>query len=121
MNTKDNILIADTDKTLYFTPEDKVWGRTARLGAKYKDWTLSEDLFKEVQTETIDGIEYSFEGKSYAEIKTLIIKLHYTNDDQIALMLNYQLDPEVYAESYNKMQEWRAYADSIAKKYTNKP
>ena len=117
MNIKDNILIADIDKTLYFTPEDRVWGRAARLGVNYKQWTLSEDLFKEVQTETIDGKEYYFNGKSYAEIKTFIIKLHYSNDDQIALMLNYQTDPITFKDKYDAMQAWREYAGEVAKKY----
>ena len=46
MNIKDNILIADTGKTLYFTPENRIWGRTARLGVNYKEWTLSKYFSK---------------------------------------------------------------------------
>lgn len=47
-------------------------------------------------------------------VKTAVIKSRYSNDDQIALMLNKENSPEdgVY---YRKMQEWREFAAEIAK------
>lgn len=47
-------------------------------------------------------------------VKTAIVKCHYNNDDQIAIMLNKE-DGEEGAMYYQKMQEWRAFASYIAK------
>lgn len=116
----DNIIKADKGKTLYYIPEDRLWGGpTARL-ANYKDHLLVEDDFIELYEEDvimIDGKNYIFIGWSYSDIKTFIIKLHYSNDNQIALILNYQLNPDKYEVDFKKMQEWRNYASEIATKY----
>lgn len=50
----------------------------------------------------------------YAGIKTKMIKLRYSNDDQLALMLNKD-NSEEDTELYNKMQEWRAWSATFAK------
>ena len=121
MIKQDNIIKADEGKILIYKPENKIWGRAARL-AQYKGHTLTEEDFEEVDDsnlECIDNVWYDFRNMSYADIKTLIIKLHYSNDDQIALMLNYQSDPDRYKEKYDIMQDWRSYASEIAKKYTD--
>lgn len=54
------------------------------------------------------------EVMDYAGIKTRIIKSRYSNDDQIALMLNEESSEEdkVY---FSKMQEWRDWAGEVAK------
>lgn len=113
MIKQDDIIIADEDKILVYKPENKVWGKTARL-AQYKGHTLTEEDFEEVDEtilECIDGVWYDFRGMSYAAIKTFVIKLHYSNDDQIAIILNNDED------KMRVMQEWREYAASIARKY----
>lgn len=51
-------------------------------------------------------------------IKTSIIKSRYSNDDQIALMLNKD-ESEEDAMYYDKMQEWREFAGEIAQKALN--
>ena len=116
MIKQDDIIKADEGKTLLYKPENKLWGKAARL-ATYKGHTLTEEDFEEVDEsnlEYIDNVWYNFRNMSYADIKTLIIKLHYSNDDQIAIMLNNN------EEKMREMQEWREYASSVAKKYTEK-
>lgn len=112
MTKKDNILKAGKGKILYYLPEEIIWGKTARL-AEYKGHQLDELDFIEINQKDvveIDGIQYVFRNKSYADIKTFIIKLHYSNDEQIAIMLNNDED------KYNEMQQWREFATNIAKK-----
>ena len=115
MIKQDDIIIADEGKLLVYKPENKVWGKTARL-AQYKDHTLTEEDFEEVDESTlecIDGVWYDFRNTTYVAIKTFVIKLHYSNDDQIAIMLNNDED------KMREMQEWREFASLTAKKYSN--
>lgn len=120
MIRQDDIIKAEEGKLLLYKPENKLWGKAARL-ANYKGHTLTEEDFEEVNEsnlECIDNVWYDFRNMSYAAIKTFIIKLHYSNDDQIAIMLNNEIDMSGEAtERYRKMQEWREYATTIAKKY----
>lgn len=51
----------------------------------------------------------------YASIKERIIKSRYSNDEQIAIMLNRERSKEDNV-LYLKMQEWREFAAEIAKK-----
>lgn len=52
---------------------------------------------------------------SYGAVKTAIIQRRYSNDDQLALMLNRENSEE--SESlYQKMQSWRDFATVFAKK-----
>ena len=123
MIIQDNIIKAEECKLLVYTPTGELWGKAARLSV-YNGRQLTEDDFEEVddsEFECIDKVWYDFRGKSYAHIKTFIIKLHYSNDDQIAIMLNNEIDMSGEAtDRYREMQEWREYASSIAKKYTEK-
>lgn len=48
------------------------------------------------------------------DVKTSIIHSRYSNDDQIAIMLNKDANEED-AVYYQKMQEWREFAAKIAK------
>lgn len=52
---------------------------------------------------------------NYDSIKSRLIKLRYSNDDQIALILNKDKSNEDL-EYFNKMQEWRTWAGDVAKK-----
>lgn len=52
---------------------------------------------------------------TYGDYKSRIIKKKYSNDDQIAIMLN-KYDSELDQIYYQKMQEWRAFASLLAKK-----
>lgn len=46
-------------------------------------------------------------------IKTYLVKIRYSLDDQIALLLNKDVDKE-RMEAYNKMLEWRTFASKMA-------
>ena len=121
MIKQDDIIKAEEGKLLYCNYTHNIWGKTARL-AQYKGHQLVEEDFIEVDESDFECIEnqyYDFRHKTYAQIKTFIVKLHYSNDDQIALMLNYQSNPDKYQDAYNEMQAWREYATKIAKKYAN--
>ena len=54
---------------------------------------------------------------SYGDIKTAIIKMRYSNDDQMALILNKESSEED-ALLYSKMQEWREFAAEVARQAT---
>lgn len=62
----------------------------------------------------VPKVKFYFSKSDYVTIKTEMIKKRYSNDDQIAIMLNAQLSEEdkVY---YNKMQEWRDFSGYIAR------
>lgn len=51
----------------------------------------------------------------YSEWKRYIIGWRYSNDDQMAIILNKD-DSEEDLLRYNKMQEWRVFAAKLAKK-----
>lgn len=52
----------------------------------------------------------------YADYKKAIIQKKYSNDDQIAIMLNKDSGLEEDLLAYDKMQEWREWASIVAKK-----
>ena len=120
-------LMADKGKVLYCTFLESVFGKEVSLGNIYYDkngillkepYLLEMEDFKEIDESDIELCENIKPfNASYADIKTAIIKLKYSNDDQIALMLNYQDDSEKYYEAYNEMQDWRNKASELAKKY----
>ena len=64
--------------------------------------------------QNVPKVKFYFSKSDYATVKTEMIKKRYSNDDQIAIMLNAQLSEEdrVY---YDKMQEWREFSSYIAK------
>ena len=51
----------------------------------------------------------------YGALKTQVIKMRYSNDDQIAIILNKDEDAE-HATDFQRMQEWREYASNVARK-----
>lgn len=118
MIKENDIIKAEEGKLLYCVYNNQIWGKAARLATLFEHQLIEDDFIEvnEEDYECIDGIWYDFKYMSYAAIKTLIIKLHYSNDDQIALMLNYQSNPEKYKDAYDNMQAWRDYATQIANK-----
>ena len=62
----------------------------------------------------VPKVKFYFSKSDYATVKTEMIKKQYSNDDQIAIMLNVQSSEEdkMY---YDKMQEWREFSGHIAK------
>lgn len=57
-----------------------------------------------------------FKNGTYADYKKAIIQKKYSNDDQIAIMLNKDSGKEIDLLAYQKMQEWRDWASLVAKK-----
>ena len=115
---------ADDGKILNCIWDGLYRGKTAYLGKVfYKDkiklenpYELKVEDFEELDEDSLEVIDnkcFYFKNMSYSEIKTTIIKLHYSNDDQIAIMLNND------EEKMREMQEWREFASLTAKKYSN--
>ena len=52
----------------------------------------------------------------YGDYKKAIIQKKYSNDDQIAIILNKDSSLEEDLFAYQKMQEWREWASTVAKK-----
>ena len=64
----------------------------------------------------MDGVVFRNNEKyDYGQWKANIIKKRYSNDDQIAIMLN--RGDEESNMIYNKMMQWREYASVLAKKF----
>ena len=64
----------------------------------------------------MDGVVFRNNEKyDYGQWKANIIKKRYSNDDQIAIMLNH--GDEESNMIYNKMMQWREYASVLAKKF----
>lgn len=57
-------------------------------------------------------------NRTYGDWKTIIIKWRYSNDDQIAIMLNKD-ESEEDLEKYNRMQSWREWASTLSKVIIN--
>lgn len=64
------------------------------------------------------GYRFCIFEKEYGEIKSAVVKLRYSPEDQIAILCNIKLNPEdeYYIKRYNDMQAWREYAGEVAKK-----
>lgn len=55
---------------------------------------------------------------TYEQLKAKYVKRLFSNDDQIAIMLNKERSAED-AELFDKMQEWRDWCGVLAKKVVN--
>lgn len=55
-----------------------------------------------------------FKNGTYADYKKAIIQKKYSNDDQIAIILNKDSGEESDLFAYAKMQEWREWASLVA-------
>jgi hypothetical protein len=99
-------------------------GKALKVGnTLYLALPLDQPIDREVSiTDTVtirDTVAYLDEVKigcfnqdSYSTILQHLIHLRYSNDDQIAIMLNKDVDFEPYV----RMQAWRDYCKGIAKK-----
>ena len=52
----------------------------------------------------------------YGDYKKAIIQKKYSNDDQIAIILNKESGLKEDLFAYQKMQEWRGWSATVAKK-----
>ena len=118
MFTKGNKVYADAGK--YLVSKDR---RIIALNitGSIDDYD-EEEINSPLDIEIKDGLIYYQNRKlicapeimDYAGIKTKMIKLRYSNDDQLALILNKD-NSEEDTELYNKMQEWREWSGTFAK------
>ena len=118
MFTKGNKVYADAGK--YLVSKDR---RIIALNitGSIDDYD-EEEINSPLDIEIKDGLIYYQNRKlicapeklDYASIKTKMIKSRYSNDDQLALMLNKD-NSEEDKMYYDKMQEWREFSGHIAK------
>lgn len=121
MFIKNNILYADA--YMYLKHKTKpIIGLSISLDVyssnDFLELPMSMPLSIEVENEVIYWQHGLFANRpaqlTYADIKTSIIKSRYSDDDQMALILNKDKSPEDL-ELFQKMQEWRDFAGYIAK------
>lgn len=89
------------------------------LGKKPKEeQVVIDDLVIENDIAKWHGGKFSVRGvsfQSYKDLKLFIIKLRYSMDDQVAILLNKD-DSDSDKLDYTRMQDWRKYASAVAKK-----
>lgn len=122
-----NTIIAENGKELFRKADNWCFGTELTLGYTYyiggkkldePKLEVPEDYEEHFAIYTDGGVA-AVDELDYKVIKTEVVKLKYSNDDQIALMLNWQANPEAYQERYDEMQAWRDYAGEVARKYAN--
>lgn len=118
MFTKSGTLYADAYKYLRNKTINEV---ALQLKTSEENYT-EENMTIPIDVSIKDGIIHfgtyfiaKPESMEYGNIKKAIIQLRYSNDDQIAIILNKDNSEETKLY-YNKMQEWRDFATDVAKK-----
>lgn len=74
-----------------------------------------ENIHKNGNFVVYDGLRDRITHLDYSRLKSRFINKQFTNDDQIAIILNKDNSKEDTL-LFNKMQEWRDFASVIAKK-----
>lgn len=62
-----------------------------------------------------NGLLMDYASDNYGELKKKLVNKQFTNDDQIAIILNKEASAED-AMLFEKMQEWRTWSGVVAKK-----
>ncbi|WP_455963012.1 hypothetical protein [Bacteroides bouchesdurhonensis] len=117
MFVKGNTVYADTFKYLKHK-EKRIIALSVKGSADdYEELSMNDPLDVEVSNEMIFWNNRRFANRpehlTKEGVKTSIIHSRYSNDDQIAIMLNKDASEED-AMYYQKMQEWRDFAAYIA-------
>lgn len=121
-----------TDKGYIYSDAGKILVSGNFVGYNIKaDSSLADNITEEdiiIGDMIIDGdfirynngkiIQAYAKDRSYADWKTKIIKWRYSNDDQIAILINKD-DSEDDNIKYERMQAWREYAAKLAKVIIN--
>ena len=118
MFTKGNKIYADTYK--YLRHKTKAAIGLTMVGNEDDfeevDMTLPVSLSVKGNMVTWENGKLAFfaKEKKYAAIKEQLVKSRYTNDEQIAIMLNKDAseDGQLY---YQRMQDWRSFSEELAK------
>ena len=114
MFIKDNIIYSDAGK--YLTSQNFI-------GFKIDTSDTTKYTEKDFEEPTVSG-QFLIIGEirtllpdiiTYASLKKKFIEWHYNNDSQLAVMLN-KNNSDKDLMYYNKMQEWRTWAGTMAKK-----
>lgn len=93
-------------------------------GYKFSDWHTVTELEIDISDMRKEGNFYIYSDglckdirtfETYGELKARLIHKLFSNDDQIAIILNKD-DSEEDLMIYNKMQEWRDWCGTIVKK-----
>lgn len=94
----------------------KGFGAPTSLGPYTERDVIIDNLDVNDQFITFDQFKWANPGiRFYADAKKYIIQRRYSNDAQIAIILNKD-DSEEDQLAYQKMQEWREWASIFAKK-----
>lgn len=90
---------------------------------QYKQQPVFFFRFNAVETENetvvCDEETITLQGADYASMVAKCIGVKYNTDAQLALLYNYQTDPEKYAGDMAEYQEWRTYCKEAARKFFN--
>lgn len=117
MFSKENIVYAEVYKYLRHKTKNIIALSTKGSADDYEELEMNNPLDIEVENGMIFWNNRNFAScpntLTKETIKTSIIKSRYTNDDQLAILLNRD-ENEVGAMYYQKMQEWRKFATFIA-------
>ena len=108
-----NILIGDNKVGYQFIGKESEFKEQK---IKYDDINIKGNFIKYDNGRLLELIPRQ---PSYGYFKSCIIKKRYSNDDQIAILLNKDSSEEDLLK-YNKMQEWRDWASILAKAFMDK-
>ena len=119
MYIKNNVVYADAGNILisktaigYFLIADIADIQEQQINLQ--DMKLEGNFLKYSDGLVVQG----YKNLDYAGWKAAVIKWRYTTDDQIAIILNKDESAEKLLE-YNRMQEWRDWAGTLANKILN--
>ena len=108
-----NILIGDNKVGYQFIGKESEFKEQK---IKYDDINIKGSFIKYDNGRLLEHIPRQ---PSCGYFKSRIIKKRYSNDDQIAILLNKDSSEEDLLK-YNKMQEWRDWASILAKAFMDK-
>lgn len=118
MFTKGDMIYAEAYKYLQHKSKNIIALSIKDSADDYEELEMDHPLDVEVSGDMIFWNRRMFanipDALTREAIKTSIIKSRYSNDDQLAILLNKDED-EKGAMYYQKMQEWREFASDIAK------
>lgn len=118
MFTKGNIIYADAFKFLKHKERNIIALSVKGSADDYEELSMNEPLDVIVSANMVFWNNRMFANHpselNKEGVKTSIIKSRYSNDDQLAIMLNKDND-KTAAMYFQKMQEWREFASFIAR------